>query len=145
MLEETIRKLQEDNTQMRWRLEIEMQVQLQGQVERQVQEHMQQRELEANAREEAREREWQWKMNDINSMLRKFNNPRPPSSWIRYCDIIMNIWIWYSNFVWYVLNGSIRILNWMQFFLCVNGSIRIPYLFYLWVSLKLFWIQDYIN
>ncbi|GJW61431.1 E3 ubiquitin protein ligase UPL3 [Tanacetum coccineum] len=41
-------------------------------------EHMRQRELEANAREEAREREWQLKMDDINSMLRKFKDPRPP-------------------------------------------------------------------
>ncbi|GKB03063.1 transposase, Ptta/En/Spm [Tanacetum coccineum] len=59
MLEETIRQLQEDNTQMRARVEIETQVQVQSQVERQVQEHMRQRELEANACEEAREREWQ--------------------------------------------------------------------------------------
>ncbi|GJV28937.1 glutathione S-transferase T3-like protein [Tanacetum coccineum] len=78
MLEETIRQLQEDNTQMRARVEIETQVQVQRQVERQVQEHMRQRELEANAQEEAREREWQRKMDDINSMLRKFNDPRPP-------------------------------------------------------------------
>nr|GEX17375.1 vacuolar protein sorting-associated protein 35A-like [Tanacetum cinerariifolium] len=52
MLEETIRKLQEDNTQMRSRLEI-VKVQVQRQVERQEQEHMKQQELEANAREEA--------------------------------------------------------------------------------------------
>ena len=65
--------------------EIEMQVQLQRQVEHQVQAHLQQRELEANAREleanareEAREREWQQKMNEIYSVLKKFNNPRPP-------------------------------------------------------------------
>ncbi|GJU07897.1 hypothetical protein Tco_1124327, partial [Tanacetum coccineum] len=51
---------------------------VQLQVERKVQEHMRQRELEANAHEEAREREWQRKMDDINSMLRKFNDPRPP-------------------------------------------------------------------
>ncbi|GJZ63180.1 tricalbin-3 isoform X1 [Tanacetum coccineum] len=57
MLEETIRQLKEDNTQIRARVEIETQVQVQRQVERQVQEHMRQRELEANAREEARERE----------------------------------------------------------------------------------------
>ncbi|PWA96648.1 phospholipase,galactolipase [Artemisia annua] len=38
---------------------------------------LQQRELEANAREEAREREWRQKTNDINSMLRKFSDPRP--------------------------------------------------------------------
>ncbi|PWA51805.1 phospholipase,galactolipase [Artemisia annua] len=31
----------------------------------------------ANAREEAREREWRQKTNDINSMLRKFSDPRP--------------------------------------------------------------------
>ncbi|GJW16972.1 hypothetical protein Tco_0024408 [Tanacetum coccineum] len=45
-----------------------MQVQVQRQVEREVQEHMRQRELEAYAREEAREREWQRKMDDINSL-----------------------------------------------------------------------------
>ncbi|GJU95745.1 probable manganese-transporting ATPase PDR2 [Tanacetum coccineum] len=60
------------------RVEIKTQVQVQQQVERQVQEHMRQRELEANAYEEAREREWQQMMDDINSMLRKFNDPRPP-------------------------------------------------------------------
>ncbi|PWA74977.1 NB-ARC domains-containing protein [Artemisia annua] len=48
-MEETIRRLQEDNAQMRSRFEREKQVQLQRQVERQVQ----QRELEANAREQA--------------------------------------------------------------------------------------------
>ncbi|PWA37885.1 hypothetical protein CTI12_AA586060 [Artemisia annua] len=61
--------------------EIQLQVQLQRQVERQVErqvhEHMQQQELEANAREETREREWRQKMNDINSMLRKFSDPHP--------------------------------------------------------------------
>ncbi|GJY13749.1 hypothetical protein Tco_0383058 [Tanacetum coccineum] len=76
MLEETIRQLQEDNTQMRARMEIETQVQVQPQVERQVQEHMRQRELEANACEEAREGV-ATKMDDIYSMLRKFNDPRP--------------------------------------------------------------------
>ncbi|GJR49679.1 ribonuclease H-like domain-containing protein [Tanacetum coccineum] len=78
MLEETIRQFQEDNTQMRATVEIEMQVHVQRQEERQVQEHMRQRELEANAREEAREKEWTRKMDVINSMLRKFNDPRPP-------------------------------------------------------------------
>nr|GEW61428.1 transposase, Ptta/En/Spm [Tanacetum cinerariifolium] len=78
MLEETIRQLQQDNTQMRARVEIEMQVQVQRQVEREVQEHMRQQELEAYAREEAREREWQRKMDDINSLLRKINDPHPP-------------------------------------------------------------------
>nr|GEW61415.1 copia protein [Tanacetum cinerariifolium] len=58
MLEEKIRQFQEDNTQMRARVEIEMQVHVQRQVERQGQEQMRQRELEANDREEAREREW---------------------------------------------------------------------------------------
>ncbi|GJV09142.1 transposase, Ptta/En/Spm [Tanacetum coccineum] len=76
-LEEMVRQLQEDNAQMRARSEIEMQVQVQRQVESQLQEHMRQRELEANAHEEAREREWQQMMDDINSMLRKFNDPRP--------------------------------------------------------------------
>ncbi|GKD19443.1 hypothetical protein Tco_1208601 [Tanacetum coccineum] len=78
MLEETIRQLQQDNTQMRARVEIEMQVPVQRQVEREVQEHMRQWESEAYAREEAREREWQRKMDDINSLLRKINDPRPP-------------------------------------------------------------------
>ncbi|GJY26887.1 transposase, Ptta/En/Spm [Tanacetum coccineum] len=77
-LEETIRQLQEDNKQMRARSEVEMQVEVQRQVESQLQEHMRQRELEANAREEAREREWQRKMDDINLMLKKYNDPRPP-------------------------------------------------------------------
>ncbi|GJS44947.1 cysteine--tRNA ligase 2, cytoplasmic [Tanacetum coccineum] len=51
-----------------------MQIEIQRQVEQQVLEHMQQRELEANAREQAREREWQQRMNDINSVLRKFTD-----------------------------------------------------------------------
>ncbi|GKD31127.1 hypothetical protein Tco_1241905, partial [Tanacetum coccineum] len=78
LLEEMIRHLQEDNAQMRARSEVEMQVEVQRQVESQLQEHIRQRELEANAREEAREREWQRKMDDINLMLKKFNDPRPP-------------------------------------------------------------------
>ncbi|GJX86430.1 hypothetical protein Tco_0337204 [Tanacetum coccineum] len=49
-----------------------MQVEVQRQMESQ---HMRQRELEAIAREEAREREWERKMDDINLMLKKFNNP----------------------------------------------------------------------
>ncbi|GKD83646.1 transposase, Ptta/En/Spm, partial [Tanacetum coccineum] len=77
-LEEMVRQLQEDNARMKARSEIEMQVQVQRQVESQLQEHMRQRELELNAREEAREREWQRKMDDINLMLKKFNDPRPP-------------------------------------------------------------------
>nr|GEV22689.1 FCP1-like domain, HAD-like domain protein [Tanacetum cinerariifolium] len=64
-LEETIRRLQEENAQMRSRFERDMQVQLQQEVERQVQEHTQQRELEANAREQAREREWQQREFDV--------------------------------------------------------------------------------
>nr|GEX23210.1 transposase, Ptta/En/Spm [Tanacetum cinerariifolium] len=51
MLVETIRKLLEDNTQMRSRMEVDIQVQVQRQVELQVQEHLQQRELEAQSRE----------------------------------------------------------------------------------------------
>ncbi|GJV39970.1 hypothetical protein Tco_1418410 [Tanacetum coccineum] len=77
-LEEMVRQLQEDNARMKARSEIEMQVQVQRQVESQLQEHMRQRELELNAREEARERDWQRKMDDINLMLKKFNDPRPP-------------------------------------------------------------------
>ncbi|GJR77720.1 transposase, Ptta/En/Spm [Tanacetum coccineum] len=77
-LEEMVRQLQEDNARMKARSEIEMQVQVQRQVESQLQEHMRQRELELNAREEAREREWQRKMDDINLMLKKINDPRPP-------------------------------------------------------------------
>nr|GEU38953.1 glutamine synthetase [Tanacetum cinerariifolium] len=42
-------------------------------------ERMQQRELEANAREQAREREWQQRIIDINSVLKKFTDSRPPS------------------------------------------------------------------
>ncbi|GJW18356.1 putative reverse transcriptase domain-containing protein [Tanacetum coccineum] len=41
-------------------------------------EHMRQRELEANAREQALEREWKQRMNDINSVLRKFTDSCPP-------------------------------------------------------------------
>nr|GFC85334.1 hypothetical protein [Tanacetum cinerariifolium] len=48
--------LQEDNTQIRPRSEVEMQVKVQRQVESQLQKHMRHRELEANDREEARER-----------------------------------------------------------------------------------------
>ncbi|GKA70023.1 hypothetical protein Tco_0776087 [Tanacetum coccineum] len=64
-LKETIRRLQEDNAQMRSRFERDMQVQLQREVERQVQEHTQQRELEANAREQTRDREWQQREFDV--------------------------------------------------------------------------------
>ncbi|GJX86192.1 uncharacterized protein Tco_0336966 [Tanacetum coccineum] len=74
-LEEVIRQLQEDNARMRARSEVKMQVEVQRQMESQLQEHMRQRELEANAREEAREREWQRKMDDINLMLKKYNDP----------------------------------------------------------------------
>ncbi|GJX24675.1 hypothetical protein Tco_0230971 [Tanacetum coccineum] len=56
-LEEMIRRLQEDNTQIRSQNQKEMQIEIQRQVEHQVLEHMRQRELEANAREQARERE----------------------------------------------------------------------------------------
>ncbi|GKE05078.1 transposase, Ptta/En/Spm [Tanacetum coccineum] len=77
-LEEIIRRLQEENTQIRSQNQREMQIEIQRQVEQQVLEHMQQRELEANAREQAREREWQQRMNDINSVLRKFTDSRPP-------------------------------------------------------------------
>ncbi|GJW85424.1 hypothetical protein Tco_0158569 [Tanacetum coccineum] len=77
-LEETIRRLLEENTQMRSQNQREMQIEIQRQVEHQVLEHMRQRELEANAREQAREREWQQRMNDINSVLRKFTDSRPP-------------------------------------------------------------------
>ncbi|GJX24676.1 hypothetical protein Tco_0230972 [Tanacetum coccineum] len=56
-LEEMIRRLQEDNTQIRSQNQREMQIEIQRQVEHQVLEHMRQRELEANAREQARERE----------------------------------------------------------------------------------------
>ncbi|PWA76120.1 hypothetical protein CTI12_AA238230 [Artemisia annua] len=76
-LEETIRRLQEDSTQMRAQFEREMQIQVQRQVEQQVLAHMQQRELEENAREQAREREWQQRMNDINLVLKKFTDSRP--------------------------------------------------------------------
>ncbi|GKA72617.1 hypothetical protein Tco_0778833 [Tanacetum coccineum] len=54
-----------------------MQIEIQRQVEQQVLEHMQQRELEANAREQARDREWKQRINDINSVLRKFTDSRP--------------------------------------------------------------------
>ncbi|GJY21814.1 hypothetical protein Tco_0394380 [Tanacetum coccineum] len=77
-LEEIIRRLQEENTQIRSHNQREMQIEIQRQVEHQVLEHMRQRELEANAREQAREREWQQRMNDINSVLRKFTDSRPP-------------------------------------------------------------------
>nr|GEW51888.1 hypothetical protein [Tanacetum cinerariifolium] len=77
-LEEIIRRLQEENPQIRSQNQREMQIKIQRQVEQQVLEHMQQRELEANAREQAREREWQQRMNDINSVLRKFTDSRPP-------------------------------------------------------------------
>ncbi|PWA80840.1 hypothetical protein CTI12_AA191820 [Artemisia annua] len=76
-LEHIIRRLQEDNTQMRAQFERDMQIQVQRKVEHQVLAHMQQRELEANARELAREREWQQRMNDINLVLKKFMDSRP--------------------------------------------------------------------
>nr|GEV00278.1 transposase, Ptta/En/Spm [Tanacetum cinerariifolium] len=78
MLEEMIRQLQEDNEQMGAKSELEIQVQVQRQVESQLEEDTRKRELEANAREEARGREWQRKMDDINSMLKRFNDPHPP-------------------------------------------------------------------
>ncbi|GJT22178.1 uncharacterized protein Tco_0892115 [Tanacetum coccineum] len=76
--EEMIRRLQEENTQIRSQNQREMQIEIQRQVEHQVLEHMRQRKLEANAREQAREREWKQRMNDINSVLRKFTDSRPP-------------------------------------------------------------------
>nr|GEV89019.1 acid phosphatase, class B-like protein [Tanacetum cinerariifolium] len=61
-----------------------MQIEIQRQVEHQVLEHMRQRELEANAREQAQEREWQQRMNDINSVLRKV---------IPYNETLFNAWV----------------------------------------------------
>nr|GEU40698.1 transposase, Ptta/En/Spm [Tanacetum cinerariifolium] len=93
MLEEMIRQLQEDNEQMRAKSEIEMQVRVQRQVESQLQEDMRKQELEVNAREEARERERQRKMDDINSMLKRFMDPHPPQyldntrTWLTYFNL----------------------------------------------------------
>ncbi|GJS58919.1 transposase, Ptta/En/Spm [Tanacetum coccineum] len=52
-LEEIIRRLQEENTQIRSQNQREMQIEIQRRVEHQVLEHMRQRELEANAHEQA--------------------------------------------------------------------------------------------